>query len=100
LAGVLVAVAGGLLLAQARMSQFGWTSYAPVLGWTAYGPDRDRFSTPGLVVFDQRQAFVGLLLLLVGVALMGVGLGVGIAGRRSGGLPTQMAADVSTDPSQ
>ena len=78
LLGGVVAVAGSVLLAWARTSQFGWTAYAPL---------DNNVSVPKALVFDQRQAVVALLLLLVGVAFMGVGLGASMARRRSEGRP-------------
>jgi drug/metabolite transporter (DMT)-like permease len=74
LVGVVVAVAGGLLLALARTSQFGWTSYAP--------PD-SKFPAPKVLVFDQPQALIGLLLLVAGAAITGAGIAYSIARRRS-----------------
>jgi drug/metabolite transporter (DMT)-like permease len=73
LVGVVVAVAGGLLLALARTSQFGWTSHAP--------PD-SKFSAPKVLVLDQPQALIGLLL-VAGAAITGAGIAYSIARRRS-----------------
>jgi heme/copper-type cytochrome/quinol oxidase subunit 1 len=73
LVGLMIAVAGGLILALARVDEFGWTSYAPLQSGKA--------KPPSVWVFDQPQAVIGLLVLVVGVACVGAGIGRALARR-------------------
>jgi heme/copper-type cytochrome/quinol oxidase subunit 1 len=73
LVGLIVAVAGGLILVSARVDEFGWTAYAPL--------NSGKPKPPSVWVFDQPQALIGLLLLVVGVACIGAGIGRALARR-------------------
>jgi heme/copper-type cytochrome/quinol oxidase subunit 1 len=73
--GLVAAVVGGFALAWARTEQFGWTSYAPL--------QSGKPTAPNVLVFDQRQALIGLLLLVAGVGITGAGVGRSMARRQT-----------------
>jgi len=75
LVGLVIAVVGAVVLAEARTTSFGWTAYAPMHG---------TFPRTNNLVLHQPQAVIGLVLLVAGVGLATGAVGYRIGRRRDG----------------